>query len=88
MSTEANMVVGITLKNFHEIHAEVEHIKGDCGNCKLLGSWFNAHPTLPVNLTNMIQAYAELAKRYPSGLADLPSLPAELSGEVQEVAVQ
>jgi TraG P-loop domain len=45
--------------------------------------WLHSHCQTP-----LIEAYEELAKRYPSGLADLPPLPVERSGEVQEVGVQ
>jgi hypothetical protein len=45
--------------------------------------WLRSHCQTP-----LIQAYEDLAKQYPSGLADLPPQSAELSGEVQEVAVQ
>jgi type IV secretory pathway VirB4 component len=42
--------------------------------------WLKRHQGIP-----LIQAYEELAHKYPRGLAELPPLPVELSGEVQEV---
>ena len=45
--------------------------------------WLRRHTEIP-----LIQAYEELAQKYPHGLADLPPLPVELSGEVQEVTAQ
>jgi hypothetical protein len=36
----------------------------------------------------LIQAYEELAARYPRGLAELAPLPVELSGEMQEALSQ
>lgn len=45
--------------------------------------WVRRHQEIP-----LIQAYEELAQRYPRGLADLAALPVELSGEVQEVLAQ
>jgi hypothetical protein len=40
--------------------------------------WLGRHSEIP-----LIQAYEKLAQRYPRGLAELPPLPVELSGEVQ-----
>ena len=45
--------------------------------------WLRRHTEIP-----LIQAHEELAQKYPHGLADLPLLPVELSGEVQEVTAQ
>lgn len=45
--------------------------------------WLREHPQLP-----LIQAYEELAARYPRGLAELAPLPVELSGEMQEAIRQ
>ena len=42
--------------------------------------WIRHHQGL-----SLIQAYEGLAQKYPRGLAELPPLPIELSGEVQEV---
>jgi hypothetical protein len=41
--------------------------------------WLRKHERLP-----LIQAYGELAERYPRGLAELAPMPVELSGEMQE----
>jgi hypothetical protein len=45
--------------------------------------WLRRHQGVP-----LIQAYEELAQKYQCGLAELPPLPVELSGEVQEVIAQ
>jgi type IV secretory pathway VirB4 component len=45
--------------------------------------WLRRHQQMP-----LIQAYEELATRYPRGLAELAPLPVELSGEMQEVISQ
>jgi type IV secretory pathway VirB4 component len=42
--------------------------------------WLKTHPEVP-----LLAAYEALAQRYPRGVADLASLPEELSGEVLEV---
>jgi type IV secretory pathway VirB4 component len=36
----------------------------------------------------LLEAYQELAQRFPQGLADIPKLPEELSGEVDAVAFE
>ncbi len=42
--------------------------------------WLNQHLQLP-----LIQAYEALASRYPRGLAEIPPLSVEVSGQMQEV---
>jgi len=36
----------------------------------------------------LLETYQELARRFPQGLADVPKLPEELSGEVDAVAFE
>jgi type IV secretory pathway VirB4 component len=45
--------------------------------------WLRRHQQI-----QLIQAYEELARQYPRGVAELSPLPVELSGEVAEVAAQ
>jgi type IV secretory pathway VirB4 component len=45
--------------------------------------WLRRHQELP-----LIQAYEELAAKYPRGLAELGPLPIEISGEIQEAMIQ
>jgi hypothetical protein len=45
--------------------------------------WLRQHQQMP-----LIQAYEQLASRYPRGLAELAPLPVELSGEMQEAMNQ
>ena len=38
--------------------------------------------------TSLIEAYEQLAQKYPRGLAEIGPLPVELSGEMQEAIAQ
>jgi type IV secretory pathway VirB4 component len=45
--------------------------------------WLRRHKQMP-----RLEAYESLAKLYPRGLAEVPTLPIELSGEMQEAITQ